>query len=519
MKKFFTALICAFALAASVSAQDRGLQIRVAEDFGAQIQIGKQWAVFIAIDRYREWPPLSNPVKDARELRGILTENYFIDEVRELYNTDATAANIRRLFADLRRDVGANDSVFLFYAGHGHTDDLTLTGSWIPTDGGRDEMAQSNWLPNIQVRNMLSALPAKHVFLVADACFSGDILDMSRGAAPEISSEYYRRAYSRVSRQVITSGANETVPDASEFAMRLKSSLLRAESSYVDPEYLFANVREVRQTQPLMGVIRGSEHQDGGTFLFFRREPGNVAFGGSSPSTLPSDGSKVNPNAPRPSSGSSGLALDGKKFMTLFAGPAANASTFSGKGGGLSLSFSFYEKYGRYGGFFYLPNSFYVSAELFKDFRTVKSTLDQDIPGTGRQETSGVAAGLGTLWKIRLDTNQRFIAGFGLSFEMFLSNSALYADDNGKDKKISDAGFGVNPGFGFSGGIGFRFNPFISLDLGLSFKMGFIGKDLNVSGYDTYGYPYSGAFAEKIHPMTFGGSLGARFWLNRQGEK
>jgi hypothetical protein len=159
----------------------------------------------------------------------------------------------------------------VFYAGHGHTDELTKTGSWIPADAGTDEMEQSNWLPNIQIRNMLSALAGRHVFLVSDACFSGDILDTSRGAAPAITSDYYRRAYGRVSRQVMTSGASETVPDSSEFALRLKSSLRRAENSCIDPEYLFTNVREVKTTQPLLGVIRGTEHQEGGSFLFFRK--------------------------------------------------------------------------------------------------------------------------------------------------------------------------------------------------------------------------------------------------------
>jgi formylglycine-generating enzyme required for sulfatase activity len=254
----------------SPGAQDRGF--RTAAAVGPDVVIGKQWAVFIAIDRYQEWSPLNNPVKDAREIRDILVERYFIDEVVELYDTDATAANIRRLFADLRTRTDINDSVFVFYAGHGQTDAVTSTGSWIPVDGGRDQLAQANWLPNIQIRNMLSALPAKHVFLVADACFSGDMLDTSRGASPEINSEYYRRAYSRVSRQVMTSGASETVPDTSEFALRFKSTLRRAGDACIDPEYLFSNVREVRGTQPLLGTILGSEHQSGGSFLFFRRD-------------------------------------------------------------------------------------------------------------------------------------------------------------------------------------------------------------------------------------------------------
>jgi len=308
MKKILLAIVLVCVLAAGAAAQNRGLQLIAAQDFGPQVQVGKQWAVFIAIDRYVEWPPLANPVKDAREIRNILTENYFIDEVRELYNNDATVGNIRRLFADLRRDVKNDDSVFVFYAGHGYTDDLTRSGSWIPTDGGRDEMVQANWLPNIQIRNMLSQLAAKHVFLIADACFSGDILDTSRGAAPTIDSEYHRRAYSRVSRQVMTSGASEEVPDASEFAMRLKSSLSRATTAYVDPEFLFTSVRQVRTTQPLLGTIRGSEHEQGGSFIFFRKrteqEPETLAAvpvpGAQAVTPLPPAQGQVRPSAPQP---------------------------------------------------------------------------------------------------------------------------------------------------------------------------------------------------------------------------
>ena len=255
-----------------MNAQDRGLAVSAAAG-DLDSAAGKQWAVFIAIDRYQEWMPLANPVKDAHEIRDILTEYYYIDEIVELYNLDATAAGIRQLLINLRTRVGKDDSVFVFYAGHGQTDPYTNTGFWIPADGGRDMMSQTNWLPNIQVRNMVSQLPARHVFLVSDSCFSGDILDISRGSGPVLDSDYFRRAYSRVSRQVMTSGASETVPDTSEFALRLKSTLLRAEGSFIDPYYLFTSVREVRNTQPMLGTIRCSEHQEGGSFLFFRKSP------------------------------------------------------------------------------------------------------------------------------------------------------------------------------------------------------------------------------------------------------
>ncbi|MCL2211193.1 MAG: caspase family protein [Treponema sp.] len=272
MKKTIRVFLTILLLSAvwfNIPAQTRGGDLETA--VGSNINVGKQWAVLIAIDKYLEWSPLKNPVKDAREIKNILLENYYIDEVRELYDSDATNNGIRQLLVGLRSQLGKNDSVFVFFAGHGHTDHETNTGFWIPSDGQDINKGQANWLPNGQIRNMISLLPAKHVFLVADSCFSGDILDINRSASPRIDSDYYRRAYALISRKVMTSGSSERVPDASEFIMRFKSSLIRAEGACIDPDYIFVSVREVKSTQPLLGVIRGSEHQEGGSFLFFRR--------------------------------------------------------------------------------------------------------------------------------------------------------------------------------------------------------------------------------------------------------
>ena len=268
----------------NLSAQTRGVDLEAV--VGPNINVGKQWAVFIAIDRYQEWGPLNNPVRDAREIRDILTKHYYIDEIRELYDRDATNNGIRQLLVGLRNQVGRSDSVFVFFAGHGHTDHDTNTSFWIPADGQQLGRGQANWLPNIQIRNMLTQLPARHVFLAVDSCFSGDILDINRGARPNIDSDYYRRAYAKISRQVMTSGSSESVPDTSEFVMRFKSSLLRAEGACIDPEHIFINVREVKSTQPLLGIIRNSEHQEGGSFLFFKRQTAAIIIEDNTSNTL-----------------------------------------------------------------------------------------------------------------------------------------------------------------------------------------------------------------------------------------
>ena len=87
--------------------------------------------------------------------------------------------------------------------------------------------------------------------LVVDSCFSGDILDVHKGQKPAISNEYFKNAYMRVSRQVLTSGASENVPDASSFAQQLKLALKGNNRPYLDPLALFTEIRlGVRGTTP-----------------------------------------------------------------------------------------------------------------------------------------------------------------------------------------------------------------------------------------------------------------------------
>ena len=168
--------------------------------------------------------------------------------------------------------LNVHDSIFIYYAGHGHLDTGSNAGFWIPVDGGTDQYSQENWLPNNQIRGYISRFKTTHVFMISDACFSGDILDRTRALPPQIDNAYYRRAYSRVSRQVMSSGSSESVPDSSEFAFRLKQTLERNEAACLDSMRIFDNVREVKTTQPLLGIIPNSGHQSEGSFIFFKRD-------------------------------------------------------------------------------------------------------------------------------------------------------------------------------------------------------------------------------------------------------
>lgn len=237
------------------------------------LEVGRQYLVVIGINEYQHWLPLHSPVQDVQEIRDILTSRYHIDEVHELYDEQATKANIIRLFVLLQEKVQIHDSVLVLYSGHGHLDENSDIGFWIPVNGGTDIYEQLNWLPHTQLRGLIANIEASHVCVISDSCFAGDLIYNTRSIPPTLDAEYFRRSYSRVSRQVLTSGATEAVPDRSEFAEQLKSILRRNQKPLIDSLMLYNEVRlGVESSIPLLGALGGTGHQEGASFVLFLRE-------------------------------------------------------------------------------------------------------------------------------------------------------------------------------------------------------------------------------------------------------
>ena len=255
------------------SADNRGLAVNIKQLDSTNV-VGKQWVVLIAINKYKNLNPLINPVKDAKEIRDILKSKYYVDNVIELYDNNASKRGIISLFNKLQRDVKTHDSLMIFYAGHGYLDKNSSTGFWMPYDAGKDKIEQDNWLTNQQIRGYLSNIESRHILLVSDSCFSGDILNPNRSIdAPTINNQYFSNAYNKVSRQVLTSGASETVPDESSFAMQFKLELKGNTNAYLDPLTMFNQIRSgVSGTTPMFGDLKNTGHQDGASFLLFLRD-------------------------------------------------------------------------------------------------------------------------------------------------------------------------------------------------------------------------------------------------------
>lgn len=199
--------------------ETRGLRV-VAKDpvSGQQTEVklyNKSYAVIIGIDQYPNLSfseQLTYAVRDAKGVEDVLRKNFKFDKIITLYNKQATKDNILKvLMEDLANELGEEDALFVFWAGHGNQE-KTRTGDLgylIPYDGFKAKL-QSNISMNTLKEDISKKLAAKHVFYVMDACYSG-LLTETRGLEKETKRDlaYLQEITREPVRQVLTAGGKD----------------------------------------------------------------------------------------------------------------------------------------------------------------------------------------------------------------------------------------------------------------------------------------------------------------------
>jgi len=190
---------------------------------------GTYWALIIGINKYPTMDKdkqLDAARKDAEAVSKILVERYGFSKERmvELYDEAASRSGIIRAFSSLKRRLKDKDSLFIYYAGHGEYEDagrgksekakVDGMGYWIPSDAELDD--PSSYVFNSQVRDYLANIPARHIYLVADSCFSGSLMGRTRQLG--LSKSAIQELWQLPSRWVLASGGLYPVPDAADKA-------------------------------------------------------------------------------------------------------------------------------------------------------------------------------------------------------------------------------------------------------------------------------------------------------------
>lgn len=240
----------------------------------SRLDFGDYHALVIGNNNYRELPHLETAIGDAQAV-GELLENQYGFEVQLLL--DATRKDVLRALGGYRRDLWMRDNLLIFYAGHGVLDESAGRGYWLPVDSEQD--FKSNWISTADITDALKVIPAGHVLVIADSCYSGSLLRDAGGVLPGAGNqvEVLERLLEKRSRTVLTSGGLEPVMDAggeghSVFAKALLD-ILRENSDVISGDSLFSEVRRkvvlnANQT-PEYSDVRLAGH-DGGDFIFRR---------------------------------------------------------------------------------------------------------------------------------------------------------------------------------------------------------------------------------------------------------
>jgi len=267
-------------LFAQLNTSKRGLTSTDSQSAISAQKRGGYYALVIGINNYQHLAKLKTALGDSEEIAKILREQY---EFKTQLLTDATRDQILLALDDYRHRLGNDDNLLIYYAGHGYHDDQSDQAYWAPVDA--EPETYRHWIIASEITGTARAIPARHVLIVSDSCYSGML---TRDVSPVVITPIQRDLYlgkmleSR-SRHVMSSGGNEPVADSdvaghspnhSVFANALLQGLNQTSLPEFSAEELFNNyVKEQvggRSDQvPEYNPIRNSGH-DRGDFVFFR---------------------------------------------------------------------------------------------------------------------------------------------------------------------------------------------------------------------------------------------------------
>ncbi|MCP4983049.1 MAG: caspase family protein [Gammaproteobacteria bacterium] len=283
-KLVMSILLLALLPAGSVLGQSRGIALESKSVVQATPFVnGVYRALIIGNDRYKDpqqrWPSLETAVSDARSVSGLLHQYYGFSDVEVLEN--ATRREILRALEGLSKRALPNDSVLVYYAGHGFLDAESERGFWVPVDA--EGVDSTTFLRNSTIRDELTTIAsrAQHTLLISDSCFSGTLLRRgTRGISSENAGQgYFKKVSKKKSVQIISAGGVEYVDDNyrssghSPFTYFLLSELENNDRELLTVSELSGNVTRAVANNvdqvPETGVLQGAGDELG-EFIFIK---------------------------------------------------------------------------------------------------------------------------------------------------------------------------------------------------------------------------------------------------------
>ena len=269
------------ARAPSPARQHRGFEEEAPAEQGS-LAPGNNYALVIGIDNYpAPLPKLQTAVNDAKAIGDLLSSKYGF-KVTTLLNQQATRDNILDALAHFRKSLAENDSFLIYYAGHGSYDRGTAKGYWLPVDADPDPLVTSHDISADDLTTEVRGLAARHVIVISDSCFSGDLSRAAGDLSPSDGSQAYIHRMERApSRTLMASGSDEPVSDSgsqghSVFASLLLEAMRSQSGQSFTADDIFVSIRkpilarsgQSPQYSSLRDSFQPSASLDDGDFVF-----------------------------------------------------------------------------------------------------------------------------------------------------------------------------------------------------------------------------------------------------------
>ncbi|MCB2061903.1 MAG: caspase family protein [Novosphingobium sp.] len=240
-------------------------------------------ALIIGNNDFEHIPSLTTAVNDARTIEAILRKQY---GYKTTLLIDGSRYQLLSALNTLREELTERDNLLIFYAGHGALDEVNDRGYWLPVDA--EAHSNANWIPSWQITDLMNAMNAGQIMLIADSCYAGTLTRASIPTAQSGMNEADRARWIEVmtrrrTRVVLTSGGVKPVLDTgggqhSVFA----AALIRAlESNHqalegqklantITGQVKAAALRQKFDQVPMYAPIRYAGHEAGDYFFIPR---------------------------------------------------------------------------------------------------------------------------------------------------------------------------------------------------------------------------------------------------------
>lgn len=243
----------------------------------SNLNAGNFYALLFGANDYKALNDLATPIQDTRDIAELLRRKYGFDTT---LIENPSRRDILGSLSKLRKTLGPQDNLLIYFAGHGVLDAELNLGFWQPIEAEPD--TDLDWIPTDRITRSLRGFSSSNILVIADSCYSAAIL---RGnAALQANATDAATLQSLIetkTRVALTSGGLSPVADSatgaknSVFAGALKT-VLGSENRPITATEVFSRVRgRVASINASLGFDQSPEFSsllqsghEGGDFVF-----------------------------------------------------------------------------------------------------------------------------------------------------------------------------------------------------------------------------------------------------------